>query len=399
MNPNAFSEMAVAHKRVFLRVDFNVPIEHGQVLDDRRIALSCDAIRSLADRGGRVILASHRGRLEAAGFDPAYSLAPCAARLREMLGKDVRLLDDCVGERVRDAILQMTDGDVVLLENLRFHSGEKKNDVGFAQQLAELADVYCHEAFGAAHNTDASLIQVPQLIRQKGGACVAGPLLVRELAEISRFRQPLRRPFVAVMGGSKVDTKLPAVQYLLKLADFVLVGGSMTYGFMQAQEKTIGQSLCGEKDIAAATAILAATRDSLGQLRLPADHYCAEELRRGISRTVQSSEITGNLMGLDIGPRTAREYVEIIRQAGTEFWNGPMGALEYPPFDAGTRLVAEAVTEATRRGAYTFIGGGESAMAVQQSGLLAEITHVSTGGGASLHYISGQDFESVKLLN
>ncbi len=377
-------------KRVLVRVDFNVPLDDGKIADDRRIREALPTIAELRRQGARVILASHLGRPDGKVVE-ALRLDPVARRLSELLSAPVRKLPHCVGPAVERAVSAMRDGDVVLLENLRFHSEEEDNDDAFARALASLADVYVNDAFGTAHRAHASTVGVTRFL-----PAVAGLLMEKELTYLSRALEDPRRPFVAILGGKKVSDKIGVIRNLLTRADTLLIGGAMSYTFLRARGLSIGASLCEEDKLALARSLMEDAGKRRVTLRLPEDVVVAERFAEdAVHRVVPAEAIPDGWMGLDIGPRTASAYAEVISPAGTVMWNGPMGVFEFPAFAAGTRAVAEAMA---RSKAVTIVGGGDSAAAVQQMGLAERMTHISTGGGASLEFLEGKELPGVAAL-
>jgi phosphoglycerate kinase len=364
-------------KRVFVRVDFNVPLKDGVIGDDARIRAALPTLQELRRRGARLLLAAHLGRPK--GRDPELSLAPVATRLGELLGEDVTLAAD---------LDTVPDGDVVMLENVRFEPGETKDDPELAARYAALADAYVNDAFGAAHRAHASTHAIAKLLPS-----AAGLLLQREVETLQGILADPPRPLVAIVGGAKVTDKLGVLEAFLEVADTVLIGGAMCFPFFKAQGHGVGASLCEEEGIAPAERVLA---DGADKVKLPVDLVCGEAFDAGTPVTaVDGIDVPDGLMGLDVGPRTAAAYAEIIAGAGTVFWNGPMGAFELAPFAAGTRAVAEAVAAASGT---TVVGGGDSAAALRQFGLEDQVTHLSTGGGASLELIEGKTLPGVEVL-
>jgi phosphoglycerate kinase len=364
-------------KRVFVRVDFNVPLKDGIIGDDARIRAALPTLQELRRRGARLLLAAHLGRPK--GRDLDFSLAPVAARLTELLGADVTLAGD---------LDTVPDGDVLMLENVRFEPGETKDDPELAARYAALADAYVNDAFGAAHRAHASTHAIAKLLPS-----AAGLLLQREVETLQGILADPPRPLVAIVGGAKVTDKLGVLEAFLEVADTVLIGGAMCFPFFKAQGHAVGGSLCEEEGIAPATRVLA---DGGEKVKLPVDLVCGEAFDANTPVTaVDGIDVPDGLMGLDVGPRTAAAYGEIIAGAGTVFWNGPMGAFELAPFAAGTRAVAEAVAAASGT---TVVGGGDSAAALRQFGLEDQVTHLSTGGGASLELIEGKTLPGVEVL-
>ena len=367
-------------KRVFVRVDFNVPIEKatGAITDDTRIRAALPTIEWLREHGARLLLTSHLGRPK--GRDEAFSLAPVAARLGELLDTEVQLAPD---------LDHVPDGDVVMLENIRFEAGETKNDPELAQRLAALADVYVNDAFGSAHRAHASTEGVAHLLPS-----AAGLLLQREVQTLTGILEDPARPLVAIVGGAKVTDKIGVLEAFLQRADAILIGGAMAFPFLSVQGHSIGASLCAEEDLDPARELLERGSD---KLRLPVDLVLGEAFDAGTERReLDGVDVPDGWMGLDIGPRTAAAYGEEIAAAGTVFWNGPMGAFELAPFAAGTRAVAEAVASAPGT---TVVGGGDSAAALHEFGLADQVTHLSTGGGASLELIEGKTLPGVEVLS
>lgn len=383
-------DVDVEGKRVFVRVDFNVPLDGGRIADDRRITEALPTIAALRERRARVILASHLGR-PGGKVDEALRLNPVARRLEALLGTRVRQLGDCIGPDVASAVAAMRDGDVVLLENLRFHKGEEGNDPAFAAALAALADLYVNDAFGTAHRSHASTVGIARLL-----PAVAGLLMEKELTYLSGALEDPKRPFVAVLGGKKVSDKIGVIRNLLTRADALLIGGAMSYTFLKAKGYEVGKSLTEDDKLDLARSLMEdADRRSLA-FRLPDDVVVADRFAEDAAhKTVRAEAIPKNWMGMDIGPQTASSYAKVIRLAQTVMWNGPMGVFEMPPFAAGTRAVAKAMAEC---GGVTIVGGGDSAAAVEQEGLADAMTHVSTGGGASLEFLEGKELPGVAVL-
>jgi phosphoglycerate kinase len=388
----SIADVPVRGKRVFIRVDFNVPLDQqGHVTDDTRIRASIPSIQHAIDGGAKVILASHLGR-PAGKVDSRYSLRPVAERLCELLGKRVIMADECVGPAVEQLVANMRDGDVVLLENLRFHAGEEKNDPAYAQQLARLADVYVNDAFGTAHRAHASTEGMTKSL----SLAVAGLLMQAELAHLGRLLSAPERPYIAILGGAKVSDKIGLILNLLSKVDQVLIGGGMAYTFLVAQGVPVGKSLVEPEKVDAAREILAKAQTRGVTMHLPDDHVIAQSLDAASPTQVVPREgIPADWMGVDIGPRTVDAFARIIREAQTIVWNGPMGVFEVEPFAKGTRAVAAAVASAK---ATSVVGGGDSVAAINQLGLADRITHLSTGGGAFLELLEGQDLPGVAAL-
>ncbi len=378
-------------KRVLVRVDFNVPLQNGAVADDLRIRAALPTIEELRRRGARIVLVSHLGRPK--DREPSLSMAPVGARLGELIGAPVSVAPAVVGDEVSAAVDDLGDGDLLLLENVRFEPGETKNDPDFARELASLADVYVDDAFGAAHRAHASTEGVARLV----DARAAGLLLEREVSRLMGVLEDPARPLVSVLGGAKVSDKIGVIDAFRERADTIMIGGAMCFPFLAAQGHSIGDSLCAPEDVELASRILDSGSAARAELRLPVDLVIA----RRLSEDAEALELDGldvpdGWMGLDIGPRTAAAYGEVISSAGTVFWNGPMGAFEMAPFAAGTRAVAEAVAAAPGT---TVVGGGDSAAALQRFGLADRVTHLSTGGGATLEMIEGKQLPGVEALN
>ncbi|PTL78060.1 phosphoglycerate kinase [Vitiosangium sp. GDMCC 1.1324] len=386
-------DMQLTGKRVFIRVDFNVPLEGKRITDDTRIREALPTIKRALEMGGKVILASHLGRPK--GPDPKLSLEPVAARLSELLGPkhEVLLADDCVGDGVRKLVKDLKEGQVLMLENLRFHKEEEANDDAFARELASFADVYINDAFGTAHRAHASTAGMVPFVKEKG----AGLLMRKELEYLGGVMKNPAKPFVAILGGAKVSDKIKVIESLLPKVDALLVGGAMAYTFLKAQGIEVGKSRVEEDKLSLATRMLEAAQRLKTSLVLPIDHVASTEpTDKGVVTEVPDRAIPANLMGLDIGPKTRAMFSEHIRNAKTVVWNGPMGMFEVPKYAAGTRTVAESM--AINKGAVTVVGGGDSAAAVNEMGLADKLSHVSTGGGASLEFLEGRDLPGVKAL-
>jgi len=394
MAARSVRDLQLAGKRVFVRVDFNVPIKNGRITDDTRIQSSLPTIQHVLSQKPKVLLlASHLGRPKGKP-NPDYSLAPVAKRLEELLGRPVVFAGDAVGEGARRAVEEAGDGGVVLLENLRFHAGEEKNDTAFAQQLGELADVYVNDAFGAAHRAHASTEGIVRHVKESG----AGLLMEAELKHLGAAITNPERPFVAILGGAKVSDKIEVIENLIDKVDALLIGGAMAYTFFKAKGMPVGKSLVEDDRLDTARDVLtrAAKRPGL-RFELPVDHVVAPKLEAGVpSETLAVDDAAiGERMGLDIGPRTIAAYEDIIRSAKTVVWNGPMGVFEIDAFARGTMAVAEAVAAVDGS---TIIGGGDSIAAVTKAGVADRITHISTGGGASLEFLGGQTLPGVAAL-
>lgn len=403
MNKKRIASVPVDGRRVFIRVDFNVPMDGGVITDDRRIRASLPTIRSVLSRGGRAVLASHLGRPEGKGHEAEYSLAPVARRLAELLGADAPHgvqfpSNDCTDDAARTAIASMPAGGVVLLENLRFAKGEKKGDAAFAEKLASLCDLYVNDAFGTSHRADASMYALPLAMRARGGASVAGFLLAAELEYLYRRLASAERPFTAILGGAKVSDKILAIENLMTKVDRIVIGGAMAYTFLRAQGVATGSSRVEADRVELAGELLAKAKARGCQMLLPSDHVCAAKFEANAPSTIVTGAIPDGLMGLDIGPATRDVFAQAVRESRTVVWNGPMGVFEMPPFDAGTRAIAQACADATARGAITIAGGGDTAAAVEELGFAERFSHVSTGGGASLEVLEGKQLICLEAL-
>ncbi len=400
MSKKTIAQTDVSGKRVLIRVDFNVPIENGRITDDRRIRAAVPTIRSVLDRGGSAVLMSHLGRPEGVGYEASESLKPCAERLSEILGRPVEFPShDPVDDAAAAAVKALRPGGVLLLDNLRFHKGEKKGDPAFAAKLAAYGDVYCNDAFGTCHREDASMYAVPAAMA--GKPRVVGLLVERELRYLSEALRSPAKPYVVVMGGAKVSDKLPMIEQVLKKADAVLIGGAMAYTFLRALGKQVGASRVEESMLADAKRILDEAARLKCDLMLPQDHVCSTQFaeKAGDIETFADA-IKPGYMGLDIGPRTQTAFALRIRRAKTIVWNGPMGVFEWAPFRVGTQQVASAMVHATREnGATSIVGGGDSAAAAELFGMADQFSHVSTGGGASLEMLAGRPFKTIEILD
>ncbi|HWE97804.1 MAG TPA: phosphoglycerate kinase [Tepidisphaeraceae bacterium] len=394
MAKKTVSDIDVKGKRVLMRVDFNVPLEGSRITDDRRIAQALPTIRNVLDRGGRLILMSHLGRPKG-GPEPKYSLQPAATRLGELLGKPVKFASDSIGPEVEKQARELHDGEVLLLENVRFHKEEEKNEPNFAAQLAKLGDVYINDAFGTAHREHASTFGVPQALAGKPRAI--GFLIQKELKYLGEAVTKPARPFVAILGGAKVSDKINVIEQLLGKADVLLIGGAMAYTFFLAQGKEVGKSLVERDKVELAKSLLAKAG---GKIKLPVDTVISDKMTDDAVTSIVEGNIPADKEGFDIGPKTRELYKAEIAKAKTVIWNGPMGVFEKKPFAEGTRTVAQAVADATaKHGAVTIIGGGDSAAAVEQMGLADKVSHVSTGGGASLEFLENGHFSTLDILD
>jgi phosphoglycerate kinase len=399
MPKKTIANVDVRGKRVLIRVDFNVPIEDGKITDDRRIAGAVPTIQSVISRGGRAILMSHLGRPEGTGYSAEDSLKPAAERLSELLSVPVAFPStDCTDAAAAAAVNALTDGGVLLLENLRFHKAEKKGDATFAAKLAAYGDIYVNDAFGTSHRPDASMVAVPTAMA--GKPRVSGLLVEKEIKFLSEALATPAKPFVVVLGGAKVSDKMACIENLLPKADAVLVGGAMAYTFLKALGRNVGNSRVEEDRIGDAKRMIDQAAKLKCDLILPVDHVCGDSFSESPADIeVFDENIKDGFMGLDIGPKTQTKFALTLRKAKTVVWNGPMGVFEWTAFSQGTHQVAKAIAEATKGGAVSIVGGGDSAAAVEKFNLADKMTHVSTGGGASLEMLEGKKFESVTLLD
>jgi len=383
------------HKRVLVRVDFNVPLdENGSIADDSRIKASLSTVDEIIDKGGIPLLISHFGRPKGEP-NPKYSLKPIADYLRNIFGYNVIFVEDCIGEKVKEALEDAEIGHVLLLENLRFHQGEEKNDKEFARQLAENADAYVNDAFGAAHRAHASTAAVAELFEER----YAGVLMVNELDYLGNALAQPHKPFTAVIGGAKISGKIDVIRQLFTKCENILIGGGMMFTFLKAQGFEIGNSIVEEDKVELAKELIDEAAQKSVNLILPKDTLATGKFDNDSPAVVCSvNQINPTFMGLDIGPETIKEFSDIILSSKTIFWNGPMGVFELSNFAKGTLEIAKAIAEATSTGAISIVGGGDSAAAVKQMGYDSKITHVSTGGGASLEFLEGKELPGVKAL-
>jgi len=395
MKKLSIRDLQLEGKRVFVRVDFNVPLEKGQVTDDTRIRETLPTLKFARERGARLVLASHLGRPKGKA-DPKYSLRPVAARLADLLGITVDFASDCVGAEPEAKSRALSNGAVLLLENVRYHREEEANDEAFSRQLAALCDgLFVCDAFGSAHRAHASVVGITRFVRQSA----AGLLMERELTYLGKTLTAPEHPFVAILGGAKVSDKIEVVENLMKIADAMLIGGGMAYTFLKAQGISVGKSIVESDKLDLASRVLAEARGKNFRLLLPVDHVVGAEFRADTQkRTVRVGETPDSWMGLDIGPETIQLFSAEIERAKTIVWNGPMGVFEMPAFALGTIEIAKAVAAATSRGATSIVGGGDSVAAVQQIGVADKISHISTGGGASLEFLAGKKLPGVEAL-
>jgi phosphoglycerate kinase len=386
-------DLDLTGKRVFVRVDFNVPLDGKTVTDDTRIRAAIPTLKLALEKGARVVIASHLGRPKG-GPDPKFSMEPAALRLAELMNVEVLLADDCIGDGPKKVVQDLRDGQIACLENLRFHPEEEKNDEAFARELAKLADAYVNDAFGAAHRAHASVAALPQQFRDRA----AGLLLEAELDSLGRIVGNPERPFVAVLGGAKVSDKIGVIEALLGKVDCLVIGGAMANTFLAAKGVSMGKSLVEEDKLALARTLLTRAEDKKVEVLLPEDVVLAESLDAASGRSSDLAGIGPTEMALDIGPKSVARYARTLSTARTIFWNGPMGLFEKKPFSAGTFGVAEAMSKLAALGALTVVGGGDSVAAVEDAGLSQLFSHVSTGGGASLELIEGKKLPGVEAL-
>jgi len=396
MHKKTLSDITCKGNRVLMRVDFNVPLDdQGNITNDKRIVEALPSIRKVVESGGRLILMSHLGRPKGKVVEE-LSLAPVAKRLSELLDTKVVMAEDCIGTGVMQQALALQDGEVMLLENLRFHPEEEKNDPEFARELASLGEIYVNDAFGTAHRAHASTEGICHFVQPS----VAGFLIEKELKYLGQALQSPERPFVAILGGAKISGKIDVLENLFGKVDAVLVGGAMIFTFFRAMGYDTGKSLVEEDKVDLASRLLKKAEENNIRMLLPTDVVAATEFSAGAeTRTVDVTSIPSGMMGLDIGPKTIDLYSREILQAKTIVWNGPMGVFELEPFAKGTIAIARALADATAKGAISVVGGGDSAAAVMQAGLASGITHISTGGGASLEFLEGKELPGISALN
>ncbi|MBK8914429.1 MAG: phosphoglycerate kinase [Phycisphaerales bacterium] len=414
MPKKSVRDLPVSGRRVLVRADLNVPLDAAQkITDDRRIREFLPTLRHVVERGGRAIVLSHLGRPKGdPAADRVFSLAPCAVRMQELLGRPVRFVPECTGPAASDAVAALRDGEALLLENVRFHKAEtvidsaKKNPDGkltaeqeasraaFAASLAAHGEAFVNDAFGTCHRRHVSMYDVPALLPR--GMRATGFLVEKELRYLGEALSRPRRPFVAILGGAKVSDKIGVINNLLSRVDAILIGGAMMFTFWAAQNRGVGRSLCERDKVEVARGLL---EKAGGRIILPTDAVAASALAAGAETTLVEGEIPADLMGLDVGPQSLADFSNRLRGAGTIVWNGPLGAFETQPFDRGTIEIAKAVAEATSAGATSIIGGGDSAAAVEQAGLASRMSHISTGGGASLEFLEGRAFGPIEVLD
>jgi len=395
----SIKDLPLRGQRVFIRVDFNVPIKDGKVDDDSRIKASLPTIQYAIEQGARVILASHLGRPKGERNEK-YSLRPVAEHLSQLLGKPVAFAEDCVGEEVESKVKELSDGDVLLLENLRFHPEEEKNDDNFAKQLASLCDIYVNDAFGTAHRAHASTVGITHHVSK----AAAGLLMQKELEYLGRAINDPEHPFVAILGGAKVSDKIPVINALIdRGVDKILIGGAMAYTFLKAEGFTVGKSLVEDSMMSQALEIKKRAEEKGIAFLLPTDHQVVDSYepikgQKIVAKTIPIEFTNIGLVGMDIGVETVAHFSSALQDARMIIWNGPMGVFEEPPFDQGTIGVAKAVAEAAQRGATVIVGGGDSVSAVTRAGVADQITHISTGGGATLEFLAGDELPGVAAL-
>ena len=400
MSKLSIKDLDLPGQRVFIRVDFNVPIRDGKVEDDTRIRAALPTIQYAIEQGGRVILASHLGRPKGERVEK-YSLRPVAEHLSDLLNRPVAFADDCVGEEAEKKVGVLQDGEVLLLENLRFHKEEEKNDDGFAKQLARLCDVYVNDAFGTAHRAHASTVGITKYVSK----AAAGLLMQKELEYLGRVINNPEHPFVAILGGAKVSDKIPVINALMdRHVDKILIGGAMAYTFFKAEGFTVGKSLVEDNMLQTALQIKQRAEEKGIELLLPTDHQVVDSYepikgQQIVAKTIPIEFTNVGLVGMDIGAETVAHFSAALSDARTVIWNGPMGVFEEPPFDQGTIGIAKAVAEAADRGAIVIVGGGDSVAAITQAGVADHITHISTGGGATLEFLAGKELPGVTALS
>ena len=400
MSKLSIRDLDLKSRRVFIRVDFNVPIKDSTVEDDTRIRAAIPTINYASERGAHVILASHLGRPKGQHVDK-YSLRPVAAHLSNLIGRPVEFAEDCIGATAKRKVDELKDGEILLLENLRFHPQEEKNDEAFAQELASLSDVYVNDAFGAAHRAHASTVGITRFVKY----AAAGLLMEKELEYLGRVISNPDHPFAAVLGGAKVSDKIPVINALIdRKVDKLLIGGAMAYTFLKAEGFTVGKSLVENDKLETALQIKKRCGEAGVELLLPTDHQVVDSYepikgQQVAAKTIPIEFTNAGHAGMDIGIETVAHFANALKDARTIIWNGPMGVFEEPPFDQGTIGIARAVADAADRGATVIVGGGDSVAAITQAGLADRITHISTGGGATLEFLAGEELPGVAALN
>jgi len=389
-NKKTIEDIDVAGKKVLVRCDFNVPLDGSKITDDKRIREALPTIKYLSEKGAAVILCSHLGRPKGE-FNMKYSLAPVAARLSELLGKEVALASDVIGEDAKAKAAALCSGEVMLIENVRFHKEEEKNDAAFSKELASMAEIYVNDAFGTAHRAHASTAGVADYL-----PAVCGYLIQKEISIMGGALSDPKRPFVAILGGAKVSDKIGVITNLISKVDTLIIGGAMAYTFFKGQGFTVGDSLCEDDKVELAMELLEKAKAAGVRMLLPIDNRCGDKYDPDCkSCLVDSDNIPVGYMGLDIGPRTEELFSNAIKDAGTVVWNGPMGVSEWEKFASGTKAIAKAVAES---GAISIIGGGDSAAAIENLGFADRMTHISTGGGASLEFLEGLELPGIACL-
>jgi len=394
LNKKTIEDINVSGKRVLVRCDFNVPIQDGKITNDKRIVAALPTIEYLVEHGAKLILSSHLGRPKE-GWEPEFSLAPVAKRLSELLGKEVVMAKDVIGEDARAKADALKDGDVMLLENVRYHKEEKKNDPGFAKELASLAEIYVNDAFGTAHRAHASTAGVTEYL-----PAVGGYLIGKEIEYIGGALADPKRPLVAILGGAKVSDKIGVITNLLEKVDTLIIGGGMAYTFMKARNEAIGKSICEQDKVELAKDLLEAAKIKKVKLLLPIDNLIADKFDNDANcKVVPPGEFPDDWMGMDIGPKTIELFSQEVEGAKTIIWNGPMGVFEFDKFAGGTLAIAKAVALASEKGAISVVGGGDSVAAVTKLGFADKMSHISTGGGATLEYLEGKELPGIACLN
>jgi phosphoglycerate kinase len=395
MAKKTIADVDVKGKRVLMRVDFNVPIEDGKVTDDKRIREALPTIKYVLDKGAKsLVLMSHCGRPKGPQDKAKYSMKPAADRLAELLGKPVKLAPDVIGPEVKGMVEALQPGEVLMLENLRIYEAETKNGKDFARELAGYGDLYVNDAFGTSHRAHASMHAVPEIMGP--GKRVAGFLIEKELKFLGEALTTPKKPFVAILGGAKVSDKIGVIESLIQKADEIVIGGAMAYTFFMGRGQNIGMSLVEMDKVDEARRL---ETEAGGKLHLPTDTVVVAEFKAGAPFEIIEGDIPDDKQGVDIGPKSRQRFADVISRAKTIFWNGPMGVFEKKPFDEGTVAIAKAVADATQKGAVSVIGGGDSAAAIAEAGLEDKVSHISTGGGASLEFIEGLELPGIAILD